>query len=68
MLFKVKNPRTLFRLSLSALALFGVLGLIHPASGFPEGFVDGARGALLGACIMLLFLASRAQRNYHDAR
>jgi hypothetical protein len=63
MLFKVKNPRTLFRLSLSALALFGVLGMIHPAASFTEGFVDGARGTLLGACITLLFLASRAQRS-----
>jgi hypothetical protein len=59
MLLKMNSPRTLSRLALGALALFGVLGMLHPSSSFGEGLVDGMRGALLGATIALVYLTSR---------
>ena len=62
MLLKARNPRTLFRLGLATLALFGILGMIHPDGRFNEGVVDGVRGALIGASIALLFFAFRAER------
>ena len=63
MLLNVKNPRSLFRLAMACLALFGVLGMVHPpSSSFSEGVVDGARGALLGATIALMYLTFRLQQ------
>ena len=62
MLLPVKDPRTLTRFSLIALALFGILGMVDAAGGFGEGILDGVRGALIGAAIAFLFLASRAHR------
>ena len=62
MLLKVKNPRTLFRLAMGCLALFGGLGMLHPTTTFSEGVLDGARGALLGATVMLIALTFRLQR------
>jgi hypothetical protein len=62
MLLKTQTPRTLFRFALSSLALFGLLGMLHPAGRVAEGAIDGARGALIGATVALLYLATRAQR------
>ena len=62
MLLKIKNPRTIFRLAMASLALFGILGMVHPPEGFSEGMLDGIRGALLGASIALLYVAFRARR------
>jgi hypothetical protein len=67
MLLKVKNPRTLFRLAMGCLAIFGLLGMLHPASSsFNEGVVDGARGALLGAAVALIWLTFRLQHRRSD--
>ena len=62
MLLEVKNPRTLFRLAMACLALFGGLGMVHPPSTFSEGVLDGARGALLGATVALIALTFRLQQ------
>jgi hypothetical protein len=66
MLLKTKNPRTIFRLAMASLALFGLLGMLHLPEGFSEGMVDGMRGALLGATIALLYLAFRLERRRKD--
>ena len=57
MLLKTTHPRTIFRLAMASLALFGVLGIVHLPESFREDVVDGIRGALLGASIALLYLA-----------
>ena len=62
MLLTVTHPRTLTRFALIALALFGILGMVDAAGGYREDVRDGARGALIGASIAFLFLASRARR------
>ena len=62
MLLKNTNARTIFRLAMAALALFGVLGMVHLSPTVSEDLVDGIRGALLGASIALLYLAFRARR------
>ena len=62
MLLKTTEPRTLYRLALVSLALFGILGMLHPRSPFSDGLLDGARGALLGATIGLVYLTSRLER------
>jgi hypothetical protein len=62
MLLKTRNPRTIFRLAMASLALFGVLGIVHLPATFSEDMVDGMRGALLGASIALLYLAFRLDR------
>jgi hypothetical protein len=59
MLLKTKHPRTIFRLAMASLALFGVLGMVHLPGSFGEGMVDGIRGALLGVSVALLYLAFR---------
>jgi hypothetical protein len=69
MLLKTTNPRTIFRLGMAFLAMFGVLGIVHLPATFSEDILDGVRGALLGASIALLYLASRFGRwRKSDAR
>ena len=65
MLLKVKNPRTIFRLAMVCLALFGALGLPSLASRFSEDLLDGMRGALLGATVVLIYLTFRLERRRH---
>ena len=60
---KMKNPRIIFRIAMMCLALFGSFGMVHPTSTVSEDLLDGARGALLGAAIALLYLAFRLERN-----
>ena len=62
MLLKITNPRSIFRLAAGCLALFGILGMPRVTSAFGEGVIDGARGALLGAAVALLYLMFRARR------
>lgn len=62
MVFKLTNPRSIFRAAAACLALFGILGIPRVASSFGEGMLDGARGALLGAAVGLLYLMFRRQR------
>ena len=62
MLLKTNNPRTIFRLAMASLALFGVLGIVHLPETFSDDMVDGMRGALLGASIAFLYLAFRLGR------
>ena len=62
MLLKTTNPRTIFRLAMASLALFGVLGIVHLPETVSIDMVDGMRGALLGASIALLYLAFRLGR------
>ena len=62
MLLKTNNSRMIFRLAMACLALFGILGIVHPASTFSEDVLDGTRGALIGASIALLYLAFRVER------
>ena len=62
MLLKTKNPRTIFRLAMASLALFGGLGIVRLPEMFSEGMVDGMRGALLGATIAFLYVAFRLER------
>ena len=68
MLLAVKHPRTIFRLAMACLALFGVLGLVHRPSMISEDLVDAARGALLGATIVLVYLTFRLQRTRQSRR
>ena len=69
MLLKTTNSRTIFRLAMASLALFGVLGMVRPPTTFSEDVVDGTRGALLGASIALLYLFFRLrQRRENDGR
>ena len=63
MLIHMTHPRTIFQLAMACLAVFGILGFIHPPSTFSEDMIDATRGALLGATITLLYLRSRIQRN-----
>ena len=68
MLLKVKDPRTVFRFAMACLALFGGLGIRPLASGFGGDLLDGVRGALLGATVVLVYLTFRLRRNReHDA-
>jgi hypothetical protein len=62
MLLETRNARTIFRLAMACLALFGVLGLVHLPSTVSEDLVDGMRGALIGASIALIYLSFRLQR------
>lgn len=62
MLLKVKTPRTIFRVAMVCLALFGGLGIPSLSSRFSEDLVDGLRGALLGATIVLIYLTFRLRR------
>ena len=62
MLLKTTNPRTIFRLAMTSLALFGLLGIVHLPATFSEDMVDGMRGALLGATIALLYLTFHLRR------
>jgi hypothetical protein len=63
-----RNPRTIFTLALVCLALFGALGIPSLSSAIGEDLRDGVRGALLGATIVLIYLAFRLQRKReHDA-
>ena len=66
MLLKTTNPRTIFRLAMASLALFGLLGIVHLPEAFSEDLVDGTRGALLGATIALLYLTFRLKRMRND--
>ena len=59
MLLDVKNSRTIFRVAMICLALFGVLGMPRVSSAFGEGLLDGMRGALLGASVALIYLTFR---------
>ena len=61
MLLKVKTPRTIFRVAMVCLALFGGLGTPALSSMFSEDLLDGVRGALLGATIVLIYLTLRLQ-------
>ena len=62
MLLKVKSPRTIVRLAMMCLALFGGLGIPSLSSRFSEDLLDGMRGALLGATVVLIYLTFRLQR------
>ena len=62
MLMKMKQPRTTFRVAMMFLALFGVLGMPRLASALGEDLVDGMRGALLGATIVLIYFTFRLRR------
>ena len=62
MLLETTNPRTIVRLAMASLAVFGLLGIVHLPESFGERMVDGLRGALLGASIALLYLAFRLDR------
>ena len=66
MLLKVTNPRTIFRIAMICLALFGCLGIPSLASTFSEDLLDGLRGALLGATVVLIYLTFRLQRKQED--
>ena len=68
MLLDVKHPRSVFRLALACLALFGVLGMVHLPSPVGEDIVDATRGALLGATIVFVYLALRVQRRRRPPR
>jgi hypothetical protein len=62
MLLETNNPRTIFRLAMASLALFGVLGIVHLPATLGENMVDGIRGLFLGVAIALLYLAFRLER------
>jgi hypothetical protein len=62
MLPRIRNPRSLFTLATGCLALFGLLGMPRLASSLNESALDGARGALLGAAIALVYLMFRVKR------
>ena len=62
MLLKTTHPRTIFRLAMASLALFGVLGIVRLPQPFNEDLVDATRGAFLGASIAFLYLAFRLER------
>jgi hypothetical protein len=62
MLLKVRSPRIVFRLAMVCLALFGVLGFSRVASALDDDWLDGARGALLGATVVLIHLTFRLRR------
>ena len=62
MLLKVKSPRTIFRLAMVCLALFGAFGIPSLASKVSADLLDGVRGALLGATVVLIYLTFRLQR------
>jgi hypothetical protein len=62
MLLKTTNPRTIFRLAMAALALFGLLGIVHLPATVSEDMVDGMRGGLLGVTIALLYLVFHLKR------
>jgi hypothetical protein len=54
------DPKTIFRLGMLCL-LISILAprLLHPASGFGQDLLDGARGVLLGASLALSLWALR---------
>ena len=66
MLLAIKHPRTIFRLAMASLGLFGVLGMAHVPARLGDT-IDAARGALLGAAIGLIYLwfrrAPRGERS-----
>ena len=63
MLLRAGRSRTLFKASMVLLVLFnGLPLLLRPFRSVPVDFVDGVRGALLGATIALLFLYFRSRR------
>lgn len=68
MLLKVKNPRTIFRVAMLCLAVFASLGMPMLASRFNEDLLDGLRGALLGATVVLIYLTFRLQRARENDR
>jgi hypothetical protein len=69
MLLKVKSPRTIFRAAMVCLALFGVLGFSRLSSSIDGDLLDGMRGALLGATLVLIHLTFRLRRQREgDAR
>ena len=55
MLLAIKHPRTIFRLAMASLALFGLLGMVHLPPRLGDT-IAAARGALLGAAIGLIYL------------
>jgi multisubunit Na+/H+ antiporter MnhG subunit len=62
MLLETTNSRTIFRLAMASLALFGLLGMVRLPATFSEDLVDATRGALLGASIALLYLLFRRRK------
>ena len=68
MLLKVKSPRTIVRVAMVCLAVFGGLGIPALASTFNEDVLDGIRGALLGATVALIYLTFRLQRAQRHER
>ena len=58
----IRNPRTMFRVAMACLALFGLLGFSRLSAMFNEDLLDGLRGALLGATLALIYLTFRLQR------
>jgi hypothetical protein len=62
MLLKVKSPRTIFRAAMMCVALCGGLGIPSLSSRVSEDLLDGVRGALLGAAVVLIYLTFRLQR------
>lgn len=67
MLLKMKTPLTIFRVAMLCLALFGGLGIPRLSSAFSEDLLDGMRGALLGATIVLIYLTFRLRRKRENA-
>jgi hypothetical protein len=65
-MLETTNPRTIFRLAMASLALFGILGIVHLPATFSEDVVDGTRGALLGTSIALLYLFFRRRRKRNN--
>jgi hypothetical protein len=68
MLLKVKNPRTIFRVAMVCLAAFASLGIPALASRLNADVVDGLRGALLGATLVLVYLTFRLRRARENDR
>ena len=68
MLLKLKQPRTIFRAAMLCLAVFASLGIPALASKFNTDWLDGVRGALLGATVALIYLTFRGQRARENDR
>jgi hypothetical protein len=62
MLLKMKSSRSIFRIAMTCLAVFGILGIPSLSSTFSEDLLDGVRGALLGATIVLIYLTLRLRK------
>jgi hypothetical protein len=62
MLMRMKTPRTIFRVAMMCLALFGVLGFPSLSSSLSEDVMHAVRGALLGASAALIYLTFRLRR------